>query len=173
MRALTTSSRSALISLVAVTTLSSCQLADGPVPMEFGYRMEGGEIAVAAPLCPTGRIHGARIEIGVDGEGRGDGFETLWSASGPRSPEVRLGVFFVDSMSSFDTQEQPRSKPLPKVFYVSTRTGSAGKVTEADSGSVDLSRLKSAKLGDDEFLTYGGKVMTRKEINAQRRCKKD
>ncbi|MDF6021110.1 hypothetical protein [Streptomyces sp. JH34] len=162
-----------LLPLGAVAGLSSCVLTNAPVAMDFGYRLEGGDILIAVPLCPAETVHGARIETGVDGEGRGDGFETLWSASGPRSPEVSRGVFFVDGVRSFTTQEEPRSKPLPKVFYVSTRTASAGEVEEAGSGSVDLGGLKSVTLGEDEFLTYRGRIMTREEINAQRTCPGD
>ncbi|MFJ8871305.1 hypothetical protein ACIRD6_36840 [Streptomyces sp. NPDC102473] len=173
MRSLTRRSALALaLSVASVAGLSSCALTNEPVPMDFGYRMEGGELVVAAPLCPAENIYGAVIETAVDGEGRNDGFETLWSASGPRSPQVSRGVFVVDSTRSFTTQEKPRSKPLPKLFYVATRTGSAGEVKEAGSGTVDLGQLKSAELADDEFLTYEGKVMTREEINAQRTCPK-
>lgn len=173
MRALTASSRSALISLVAVTTLSSCVLTNGPEPMSFGFRMEGGKIAVAVPLCPSDAVFGAESYVSVDGEGDGDGFRELWSASGPRSPEVGRGVFFVNSDQSFSTVEKPLSTTPPNRFYVDTREGTEGQVKESGSSFVDLRKLKSAELADDEYMTWSGKVMTRKEINAQRRCNKD
>ncbi|MCX5412564.1 hypothetical protein [Streptomyces sp. NBC_00059] len=140
------------------------------MPTDFGYRMERGELVVAAPLCPSEKVFGAESYISVDGEGDGDGFTRLWRATDPRSPEAAAGVFTVNTDKSFGTVEKPMSVAQPQKFYVAVRQSGDADYSRTDY--VDLSRLKSAELADDEFVTYEGKVMTREEINAQRTCSK-
>lgn len=168
MRAVIRRLTAVLITAGALVVLSSCQ--QGPQPSSWGFRLEGGAVTVAAPLCPSETVVGAETYISVDGEGDGDGFTRLWRASDPRSSEAVAGVFFVNTGKSFGTIEKPLSVTQPKKFYVAVRY--AGDAEFSRSGYVDLARVKSAELTDDEFLTYEGKVMTREEINAQRTCPK-
>ncbi|MCX5412563.1 hypothetical protein [Streptomyces sp. NBC_00059] len=127
-------------------------------------------MTVAVPLCPSETVFDAESYISVEGEGDGDGFTRLWRASDPQSPEVAAGVFSVNTGKSFGTIEKPLSVAQPQKFYVAVRH--TADAEQSRSGYVDLSRLKSAELADDEFMTYEGKVMTREEINAQRTCSK-
>ncbi|WP_393058164.1 hypothetical protein [Streptomyces sp. LN549] len=138
--------------------------------MHFGFRMEGNDILVAYPICPSEAVFGAQIVVSVDGPGRGDGFETRWRATGPRSDAVRRGVFVVGSGRSFETETKPLTKRLPKAFYVDAILGTRGHEVKGDEGSVDVDKLKSVKLGADEYRTSRGKTMTRAQINAQRTC---
>ncbi|MFF3322716.1 hypothetical protein [Streptomyces sp. NPDC002889] len=161
--------RVAMLPLIVLATVSSCALTNGPVPMDFGYRMEGGHLVVVRPSCPSETVLGATVAVSVEGDGRGDGFESLWSASDPTSGEVRGGLFVVGGAGSFKTERKPLPGKLPDEFYVEAWLDEGGQNT--DSGSVDLTKLRSAKLADDEYMTWSGKVMTRDQINAQRKCK--
>lgn len=155
----------------AMTTLSSCQLGEAPTPMHFGFRMEGDDIVVAHPICPSESVSAAKIVVSVDGEGDGDGFETLWNADGPRSEAVRRGVFVVGSARSFGTEKKPLTKRLPKGFYVGvTVLDQEGHEKFEDDDWIDVPTTRAAKPADDQYRTHGGKIMTRDQINAQRRC---
>lgn len=154
----------------AVVSLSSCTVTNGPTPMRFGFRAQGDDIVVAAPLCASESVFGAEIRVGVDGAGDGDGFRTLWQASGPRTEAVRRGVFVVGNTRSFGEERTHVEKPLPGGFYVGLVMGTRDRQTEGDAGWVDVPEMRSAKLGDDEYWTYKQGVMTRAQINAQRTC---
>ncbi|MFE7261805.1 hypothetical protein ACFU9B_06990 [Streptomyces sp. NPDC057592] len=65
----------AVLPSMAVGSLSSCVLTNGPVPMKSGFRMEGDGIVVAHPVCAPESVSGAGIPVGVGGAGRGDGFK--------------------------------------------------------------------------------------------------
>ncbi|MFJ8871419.1 hypothetical protein ACIRD6_37440 [Streptomyces sp. NPDC102473] len=127
-------------------------------------------MTVAVPLCPSEAVFGAESYISVEGEGDGGGFTRLWRATDPRSPEVAAGVFSVNTGRSFGTIEKPMAVAQPQKFYVAVRQ--SGDVDYSRTDYVDMARLKSAELADDEFLTCKGKVMTRDKINAQRTCPK-
>ncbi|WP_307667693.1 hypothetical protein [Streptomyces sp. V2I9] len=133
-----------------------------------GFRVDGSDLVVAMPLCAGDSLESADVVVDSD---EGDGFETLWSAREPRTADARDGVFHVNSPHSFTTVIKQSSGALPGEFFVETRQGGEREpVTE--SGYVDLAQLESVELGNGEFVTYQGKVMTRAEINAQLPCNK-
>ncbi|MFJ9305883.1 hypothetical protein [Streptomyces cyaneofuscatus] len=120
------------------------------------------------PLCPDETITGAAIVVPRKDK-TVDDFETLWSAREPSTAEARGGVFHVNGPDSFVTVTKELSGTLPDEFYLDTRQVRDGKEVSG-SGYVDLTELDSAELGDNEFITHKGKVMTRDEINAQAYC---
>lgn len=89
---------------------------------------------------------------------------------GPPIGRCPQGVFVVGSGRSFETETKPLTKRLPKAFYVDAILGTRGHEVKGDEGSVDVDKLKSVKLGADEYRTSRGKTMTRAQINAQRTC---
>lgn len=156
----------ALLAVAAIVALSSCTLTSGPVITYAGFRLDGSDLLVAMPLCSGDKVESAAVVVE---SGKGDGFETLWSAREPRSDEVRSGVFHVNSQRSFATVTKQLSGALPGEFYVETRQDRKGRIV-TDSGYVDLSEIKSVELAGNEFVTHKGKIMTRDEINAQAYC---
>ncbi|MFD6420372.1 hypothetical protein [Streptomyces sp. NPDC060198] len=161
--------RAAVFAIGAVVLLTSCM--EPPNPPVNGYRMEDGELVVLMPLCPGASVQAAEVVVRVKGEGRGDGFETLWAATGPRTKEARAGAFTVGSARSFATETKPVARALPNAYYVSVRYAADDRGTvEHDDGEVDVSRLRSATLGPDEYMTERGKVMTRAQIGEQLAC---
>ncbi|MFI6892646.1 hypothetical protein ACIBM4_00830 [Streptomyces sp. NPDC050256] len=156
--------------VAVVSSLASCVLTNGPVTMHFGFRMEGDALVVAYPICPSESVYGAKIVVSVGGAGDGDGFETKWSANGPRSGEVRRGLFVAGSDVSFAKETKPLAGRLPDGFYVGLQLGTPGHPVEGNDDWVDLPALRSAKLADDQYWVYRNKPMTRAQINAQRSC---
>ncbi|MGK3091708.1 hypothetical protein ACG93S_17900 [Streptomyces sp. WAC01490] len=157
----------ALLVGVAMVALSSCIPPNAPITYS-GFRMEGAGLLVAMPLCPGETVESAEIVVPRKDK-KESGFETLWSAREPRTAEARGGVFQVNGPHSFVTVTKELSGTLPDEFYVDTRQVRDGKEVSG-SGYVDLTELDSAELGDNEFITHKGKVMTRDEINAQAYC---
>ncbi|MFE1365151.1 hypothetical protein ACFW84_13045 [Streptomyces anulatus] len=157
-----------MLTTAVLAGLSGCALVNGPVETFSGFRMDGSELLVAMPLCSGDSLESADVVVDSD---KGDGFETLWSARGPRTAEARDGVFHVNSPHSFTTVTKQLSGALPGEFFVETRQGGKREYM-TESGYVDLAQLKSVELADDEFVTYKGKVMTQAEINAQLPCNK-
>ncbi|MGW8995185.1 hypothetical protein ACWGRF_35340 [Streptomyces zhihengii] len=145
--------------------LSACTLT-APDPPDHGFRTEGADLVVAYPICPSEEVHGASIAVSRD-EG---GFETLWRATGPRDAAVRGGEFVVGSDRSFAAEDKGLAGSLPDEFFVETVVTIDGGVETGDDGSVDLRKLRGAEPGPGEYMTWSGEVMTRAEINAQRRC---
>ncbi|MFI8963688.1 hypothetical protein ACIGO8_16420 [Streptomyces sp. NPDC053493] len=155
--------------LIAVTVLPSCTV-EAPDPPDFGFRWAGGGLVVAAPLCPSESVDQARVSVPSAADGRGDGFDTLWSAGGPVTDEARGGTFSVGSSTSFRNVEKPLSGALPDEFYVEIRLAEPGRTAEGRDGTVDLTKLKGTRLRDGEFMTWTGKVLTRGQLDAQLRC---
>ncbi|WP_327683709.1 hypothetical protein [Streptomyces sp. NBC_00467] len=158
--------------LVVVGALTACTLR-APDPPDFGVRIDGGEVVVAYPICPGESVSGALVSVNVDGDGRGDGFETLWSASGPASPEVRGGVFGVGSERSFRDEEKALVRLLPDSFFVETTVVRDGRTEEGDDGAIDLAKVRGKRLADGQYVTWEGKALTPDQINAQRECDGD
>lgn len=154
--------------LLAAAGLSACTV-QAPDPPDFGVRMGGGEVVVADPMCPSESLAGALVSVSSDGGGRGDGFETLWSVSGPVSAEARSGVFHIRSARSFRAEEMALVGRLPDSFFVETRLVVDGRTEEGDDGAIDL-EARAAQLAAGEYVTWEGKVLTRDQINAQRKC---
>ncbi|CAM5623654.1 hypothetical protein SCALM49S_06544 [Streptomyces californicus] len=132
-----------------------------------GFRMTGGDLVVAMPLCSGETVESAKIAVPSKDEEKG-GFETLWSARGPRTAEARGGIF---QGSAQRRGTKDLSGALPDEFYVDTRQVRKDRTVNG-SGYVDLAELESVDLADGEFVTHEGKVMTRAEINAQLPCNK-
>ncbi|WP_327683707.1 hypothetical protein [Streptomyces sp. NBC_00467] len=135
--------------------------------------MDGGTVTVAYPICPDEAVAGALVSVRVDGDGRGDGFETLWSADGPVSAEAREGVFRVGSPQSFRDEGAKLVGRLPVHFSVETRTVVDGQAQDGYAGVVDLAKARGKRLAEGEYVTWEGKVLTRDQINDQRRCDGD
>ncbi|CAL9643157.1 hypothetical protein [Streptomyces sp. Tu 3180] len=152
----------AALAVIAVTAGCHTQ---APNPPDFGYaRGPEGGLVIAYPICPGDTVSGA--EIYADD----DDFTTLWKARGPRSAETAQGFFDLGSDADFAKEEQPLRGKLPDGFYVTVFEEADGKEEEGRDGWIDLSRLEGARLGEGEFMTHTGKVMTRTDINAQLSC---
>ena len=150
--------------LAAIAVTAGCHT-QAPNPPDFGYaRSPEGGLVVAYPICPGDTVSGA--EIYADD----DDFTTLWKAHGARSAEAAQGLFEVGSDAGFAEEEQPLRGALPDGFYVTVFEKADGKEADGRDGWIDLSRLKGARLGKGEFMTYTGKVMTRADVNAQLSC---
>jgi hypothetical protein len=150
--------------LAAIAVSAGCHT-QAPNPPDFGYaRSPEGGLVVAYPVCPGTTVSGA--EVYADD----DDFTTLWKAGGPRSPEVAQGLFEVGSDAGFVREEVPLRGELPEGFYVSVFEKADGKGDDGRDGWIDLSRLDGARLGEGEFMTHTGKVMTRADIDAQLTC---
>ncbi|MGW2116945.1 hypothetical protein [Streptomyces zhihengii] len=152
-----------------VVGLSACTLT-APDTAEYGFGIRGGDVVIAYPLCPFEAIHGASIAIDTAEESDGDGFETIWGARGPRTDAARLGEFTVGSDRSFAAEGKKLVGDLPDEFYVEPLVLTEGEVGVGMGGTVDLRKVRGAELGPGEYMTWSGEVMTRAEINAQRRC---
>ncbi len=155
-----------VLTVAAFSGLSGCVLTNGPVETPSGFRLDGSDLVVAMPVCRDETITGA--EIAIRGE---SGFQTIWSARGPRTAEARAGVFRVNSPRDFATVTKELSSPLPDRFYLDLVHIRDGEETTR-SGHVDLKKARSAELADGEFVTHKGKVLTQAEINAQLSCNK-
>ncbi|MFD7232215.1 hypothetical protein [Streptomyces sp. NPDC059881] len=131
-------------------------------------------MVIAYPRCPSEEVVGATIYVSSEGEGQADGvddfFETKWSARHPASAEVRDGVFFIGSARSFTDLEKPLVGRLPDEFFVDAQVVVDGHAVDARDSPIDLAEVRGAQLADDECLTWEGKVMTRDQIDAQRKC---
>ncbi|MFJ6634225.1 hypothetical protein ACIQMR_22980 [Streptomyces sp. NPDC091376] len=127
-------------------------------------------MVIAYPRCPSESVVGALVSVTAVGKGRGDGFETLWSARGPASAQVREGLFFIGSARSFAEEEKLLAGRLPDEFFVETQVLVDGHAEDGRDSPIDLAEVRSAQLADDEYVTWDGRVMTRGQINAQRKC---
>ncbi|MFI0928323.1 hypothetical protein ACH4TP_31040 [Streptomyces sp. NPDC021012] len=162
--------------LTATLPLASACTLTGPGPhqIDFGFRLDGaGNVIVAYPLCATNEIAGASVYVDVPGEGEdGNGFTTLWSATGPKTKEAKRGVFTVGTSADFAKETRPLKARLPEDgFYVSVKELSGGKQEDGRDHWVVPSLLKGKKPAADEWSTDKGKVLTRDEINSQAYCK--
>ncbi|MFI2734606.1 hypothetical protein [Streptomyces sp. NPDC018711] len=163
--------------LTATLPLASACTLTGPAPgrLDFGFRLDGaGNVIVAYPLCAANEIAGASIYVNAPGKGEdGDGFTTLWSATGPRTEEAKRGVFTVGTSADFAKETRPLKARLPEDgFYVSVKELSGGKQEDGRDHWVVPSLLKGKKPAADEWSTDKGKVLTRDEINSQAYCEK-
>lgn len=131
-------------------------------------------MVISYPRCPSEELVGATFYVSSEAEGQADGvddlFETKWSARRPASAEVRDGVFFIGSARSFTDEEKPLAGRLPDEFYVETHVVVDGHPEHGRDSSVDLAEVRAAQLADDEYVTWEGKVVTRDQIDAQRKC---
>ncbi|MCX5400746.1 hypothetical protein [Streptomyces sp. NBC_00102] len=155
--------------VAAMAVVTACTI-PGPTPPIAGFRLEGAELMIVMPVCPGAVVREAEAVVRVKGEGRGDGFKTLWKAVRPKVPEARRGVFAVGSARDFASEVMPVAGKLPNAYYVSVRFETAVHGYSGQDGEVDLSRLPSVTLGPDEYMTQRGKVMTRAQIEAQLPC---
>ncbi|CAM5675743.1 hypothetical protein [Streptomyces aurantiogriseus] len=161
-----TGNRAALASALAALVVTAGCTRQAPNPPDFGYaRGPEGGVLIAYPLCPGAEVSGAEVQVLLD-----DGFKKLWSARGPRSPDVRGGLFEVGNGAGFTQEERRLSGKLPDGFYVGVSESVGGRETDGRDGWIDLSRLEGARLGEGEYMTHTGKVLTRAAVNAQRRC---
>ncbi|MEV7889558.1 hypothetical protein ACWD3I_44985 [Streptomyces sp. NPDC002817] len=59
---------------------------------------------------------------------------------------------------------------MPNGFHVEVTETSQGRTEHGRDGWIDLKRLTSEPLKNDEFMTNEGEVMTRAEISDQLKC---
>lgn len=93
-----------------------------PYPALFGVRVADGRIAVKVPLCAGSELVSVRVK---DYDGR----ETLWTASGPLTPEGRRGEFTVWESAEFGEAgggQQPAGLPTALEVTVTVAGGESG-----------------------------------------------
>ncbi|MFE7413620.1 hypothetical protein [Streptomyces laurentii] len=153
-----------LAGMAAVAALTSCTVA--PDPPDFGYRMEGGVLVVVFPRCPSESVTGAAVLVSRSGQGN---FEYLWRAKEPARRDVEEGRFSVGDSTSFGEVGQPLREALPEEFDVKVTYVDAGGREKERDGVVRQGALKGVRLRGGEYMTWPGKVMTRQQIDAQRK----
>lgn len=146
-------------------------MGSGPSSVRFGYRWDdAGNVVIAYPICPGDKVAGARISVDWK-HGKKGGFKTIWSARNPASKEVEMGVFSVGTSSSFHTEKIPLRKGLPNGFYVSADQETLAGDPDSSRGDwIDQAVRPSSPLKPDEYMTSGGKVVSRKWVNDQLSC---
>ncbi|MFJ3904053.1 hypothetical protein [Streptomyces sp. NPDC090025] len=162
-----------VLALAGTLLLSACVLGPAPDPPDFGYRMRGDTLVVAAPRCASETVTSALVSVWVGEDGQRDGFDILWSARGLRMEEAREGVFPVagpGAAASYADVDKPLSGELPQEFFVEVQFAGAGSADR--DGTVDLRKLRGARLGEGEFMTWTGAVLTREQIDAQLKCRR-
>ncbi|MEV0782725.1 hypothetical protein AB0I52_07010 [Streptomyces sp. NPDC050423] len=125
---------------------------------------------IAYPICPAGKVSGAKITVLKVHKGKGS-FETLWSAKDSTSSEVAQGVFTVGTSDSFRLKGKPLTKKLPEGFYVEVaEITRQGKYDLSRDSWIDQSVRPSSPLKAGEYLTSDGKIVSRKWVNDQVKC---
>lgn len=153
--------------VLLATALTSCR---GPYPssVRFGYRWDDhGNIVIAYPICPAGKVSGAKITVRKVHKGKGS-FETLWNAKDSAPSEVAQGVFTVGTSDSFRLEGRPLTKKLPEGFYIEvTEITRQGKYNPSRDSWIDQSVRPSSPLKAGEYLMSDGKTVSRKWVNDQ------
>ncbi|PTM92385.1 hypothetical protein C7821_109206 [Streptomyces sp. VMFN-G11Ma] len=157
--------------LPVVLTLSACTRTPSDPP-DVGYRQSSsGSVTVAYPLCPGQTVDGAAIVVRANRNSFD--YKSLWKADRPADEEAARGLFTVGKSSSFTTQRQRLTGPLPQNFVITVRVLQDGRRTDSVDGVIDLKKLSSSALRAGEFMTYTGKVMNRGQIDAQLKCDRE
>jgi hypothetical protein len=157
--------------LPVVLTLSACTRTPSNPP-DVGYRQSSsGSVTIAYPLCPGQTVDGAAIVVRANRNSFD--YKSLWKADSPADDEAARGLFTVGEPSSFTTQRQRLTRPLPQNFVITVRVLRDGRRTNSVDGVINLRKLSSSDLGPGEYMTYTGKVMNRDQIDAQLKCDRE
>ncbi|MEU8630506.1 hypothetical protein [Streptomyces sp. NPDC048669] len=127
---------------------------------------------IAYPICPASKVSRAKVYVHVE-HGEKVSSKTLWSAEGANSEEVAQGLFSVGSPDSFRHENRPLISKLPGGFYVSVKEIKRDGDRESSRGDwIDQSVRPSSPLKPGEYVTSGGKIVSRKWVNDQMKCDK-
>lgn len=163
--------RAAIATLLLAVALTSCR-GSNPSSVRFGYRWDNqGNVVIAYPICPANKVSGSSITVLLE-HGEKGSFRTLWSARNSTSKDVERGVFSVGTSTSFQIEEVPLRKTLPTGFYVGVEEVSRndGNASSRDDW-IDQSIRPSSPLKPGEYMTANGKIVSRKWVNDQLKCR--
>lgn len=125
---------------------------------------------IAYPICPVSKVSRAKAYVHVE-HGEKVSSRTLWSAEGANSKKVEQGLFTVGSPDGFRREERPLMNKLPGGFYVNVKEVKRDGYRESSRGDwIDQSVRPSSPLKPGEYVTSGGKIVSRKWVNDQMRC---